>query len=211
MVRPDTGNIATCSTEGIPNDGTPVRNIVTVSPAVTAIYSLASVAGFILAFACAVFNFVHRKKKWVSVVLQARFPVAIHFTNAKHFYGSTAYREWLGKMMNHCSFCRLIRLSSPKLNYIIILGATCFYVSRIFLVLPSLDPNVIVVHCNVSHTDVYYYIYLSECSLLGLTAAYSSDNLHWLLHVLWNHLSEDVPGMVHLQSSQFTKEICKCM
>ena len=49
--------------DGIPNDGTPVKHTVTVSPAVTAIYSLASVAGIILAFACGVFNFVHRNKK----------------------------------------------------------------------------------------------------------------------------------------------------
>ena len=49
-----------------------------------------------------------------------------------------------------CLVYRLIRLSSPKLNYIIILGAILFYISGIFLVLPSLDPSAIVVHCNVS-------------------------------------------------------------
>ena len=49
--------------EGIPNDGTPVSHIVTVHPAITAIYDIAGVAGIILAISCGIFNFIHRKKK----------------------------------------------------------------------------------------------------------------------------------------------------
>lgn len=45
---------------------------------------------------------------------------------------------------------RLIRLSSPKLNYIIIVGAILFYVSAISFVIPSTDPDAVVVFCNVS-------------------------------------------------------------
>lgn len=100
-----------------------------------------------------------------------------------------------------------------------------FYISVIFLVLPSLDPDVIVVHCNVSLyqilSNVYLvYIYITfaaVCSeLLNVVTwlIYSADsyyNLHWLLHVLWDNSREDVQSMVHIQSSNITQQVCKSM
>lgn len=50
---------------GIPYDGTPVQEIVTVAPGLTAIYSIIAVAGIMLAVVCGIFNFIHRKKKSV--------------------------------------------------------------------------------------------------------------------------------------------------
>ena len=50
-------------TGGIPNDGTPVAQTITVHPALTAIYDIIGIAGIILAIACGIFNFMNRKKK----------------------------------------------------------------------------------------------------------------------------------------------------
>ena len=44
---------------------------------------------------------------------------------------------------------RLIRLSSPKLNYIIGAGAIILYADVIFHVIPTTSPDVTVVLCNV--------------------------------------------------------------
>ena len=45
---------------------------------------------------------------------------------------------------------RLIRLTSPKLNYIIGAGAVLLYLGIIIMVIPSTDPNIVKVLCNVS-------------------------------------------------------------
>ena len=49
-------------------------------------------------------------------------------------------------------FNRIIRLSSPKLNYLIVWGAIHLYLSAIGLVIPTTDPDTIVALCFVSGT-----------------------------------------------------------
>ena len=46
--------------------------------------------------------------------------------------------------------CRLIRLSSPNLNYLIGLGAIVLYLNVIVLVIPTTNPEFAAVLCNVS-------------------------------------------------------------
>ena len=47
-------------------------------------------------------------------------------------------------------YCRLIRLSSPKLNYFIIVGAIIMYISIIVYTIPSESELGNTVLCNVS-------------------------------------------------------------
>ena len=48
------------------------------------------------------------------------------------------------------SFHRLIRLTSPNLNYITVTGALVFYASVYFVVHPEVSEDAVTVFCNVS-------------------------------------------------------------
>ena len=48
-----------------------------------------------------------------------------------------------------CVLCRLIKLTSPNLNYAIGVGAFMLYVDVILLVVPTTNRDVISVLCNV--------------------------------------------------------------
>ncbi len=48
------------------------------------------------------------------------------------------------------NFFRLIKLASPKLNYLIGIGAIILYVTTIFLVGPTTSPGVVTVLCNLT-------------------------------------------------------------
>ena len=45
---------------------------------------------------------------------------------------------------------RLIRLTSPNLNYLICTGAIILYIDIYFYVIPSTDQKAVTVFCNVS-------------------------------------------------------------
>ena len=45
---------------------------------------------------------------------------------------------------------RLVKLSSPNLNYFIIIGAVLMYVSIFFYILPVTDKDVVLASCIVS-------------------------------------------------------------
>ena len=49
--------------DGIPNDGIPIEEIVTVSVALTAVYVLLAIAGFTFTALCLIFTLVFRRKK----------------------------------------------------------------------------------------------------------------------------------------------------
>ncbi|CAI8049960.1 Gamma-aminobutyric acid type B receptor subunit 2, partial [Geodia barretti] len=90
---------------GIPYDGVPFKDVVTVSVALTVVYVILATAGLVFAVACVLFTLVFRKKK-------------------------------------------LIRLSSPNLNYLIGLGAIVLYLNVIVLVIPTTNPEFAAVLCN---------------------------------------------------------------
>ena len=48
------------------------------------------------------------------------------------------------------NFCRIVKLTSPKLNYIIIAGAVLMYISTYFYLLPSTIEAVVQARCIVS-------------------------------------------------------------
>ena len=56
--------------------------------------------------------------------------------------------------------CRLIRLSSPNLNYILIFGIALVYMTGIIFIIPSSDPMALPALCIVSaiqyHTILCY-------------------------------------------------------
>ena len=50
----------------IPYDGVARREIVTVHPALTAVYTVLACAGIVFAIACLIFNYVYRNAKYVT-------------------------------------------------------------------------------------------------------------------------------------------------
>jgi len=94
--------------EGVPYDGVPREEVVTVHISVTVIIIFLACCGIILTAACLIFNFIFRNRK-------------------------------------------LIRLTSPKLNYIIGAGAVLLYLGICVMVIPSTNPDIVKVLCNVSY------------------------------------------------------------
>lgn len=56
-------------TDGVPYDGVPLQELVTIHPALTALVSLLVAVGLVFSVVCLVFNIVFRKKKWASILM----------------------------------------------------------------------------------------------------------------------------------------------
>lgn len=52
---------------------------------------------------------------------------------------------------------RLTHLSSSKLDYLIVGGAIILYIHIYFLLIPTTDPKVVVILCNVSIVDPIFF------------------------------------------------------
>lgn len=52
-----------CRTDGVPYDGVPRKELVTIHPALTAVVSLLVAVGLVLSIVCLLFNIMFRKKK----------------------------------------------------------------------------------------------------------------------------------------------------
>ena len=55
-------------------------------------------------------------------------------------------------MQNSVCFLRVVRLTSPNLNYLVIAGAILLYVSIFFWVTPAGNKGIATTLCNVSET-----------------------------------------------------------
>ena len=58
------------------------------------------------------------------------------------------YNIYIALLCSHS--CRLIRLTSPNLNYLIGIGAIILYIDISLSVVPTTNPEVLVVLCSVS-------------------------------------------------------------
>ena len=56
----------------------------------------------------------------------------------------------LSNSLSHLVLFRLIKLASRKLNYLIGIGAIILYINTIFSVIPSTNPDVVRVLCNLT-------------------------------------------------------------
>ena len=48
--------------DGIPNDGVPIEDVVTVSLGITVVYTILAVVGIVFAIGCLLFNLVFRQR-----------------------------------------------------------------------------------------------------------------------------------------------------
>ena len=68
------------------------------------------------------------------------------------------------KMSSGCCLCiyRLVKLSSPNLNYFIIIGAVLMYISIFFYILPVTNTDVVLASCIV-RLSVNFFRYAWHC------------------------------------------------
>jgi len=110
---------------GIPYDGVPVEEVVTVHISATVIIVLLATAGLVFTAVCLIFNFVFRKRKYNCLIILCTVCLEL-----MHIF-------------------RLIRLSSTNLNYLIGTGAVLLYIDAYLLVVPSPNSSVTTYICNV--------------------------------------------------------------
>lgn len=112
----------------MPYDGIPEKEIVSVHLSLLIIYSILSLAGLIYTVICLIFNIVFRNQKYYYYYWL--FLAAINY----YFY---------------TIFYRIVKLSSPNLNYIIITGAGIMYIAAVLYTIPAYKQITETVLCNM--------------------------------------------------------------
>ena len=92
--------------------------------------------------------------------------------------------------------CRVIRLTSPKLNYLVIIGSVLMYLSVFIELLPTTQEAVYHSLCAVSIT-------VSSCSVCHLQHTFQFIDpcmaiLHWIPCGVWDHTGKNVEGLPHI-------------
>ena len=122
------------TTDGITLDGTIMNITHTFELGLVIAFDILATLGLIFAIGCLIFNIVFRKKKYGKINLNLQV-------------------TWKG------FFCyRIMKISSPSLNYFIILGALLMYTSIYFVLLPSLNSVIVLTGCLVSDCFLYKII-----------------------------------------------------
>ena len=67
--------------DGIPNDGIPLRDTVTVALPLTVMFVLLATAGLVFTIVCLAFNFIFRNKKYVPFTLCCIYHLCFQFSS----------------------------------------------------------------------------------------------------------------------------------
>jgi gamma-aminobutyric acid type B receptor len=108
-----------------------MEQIDTVPISLVVFIFLLAASGIVFTIFCLIFNFVFRNK---------RYALHVHGRHASCFLFSLSLS--LSHHV-HPSLNRIIRISRPRLNYLILLGAVLFYVSMIPFSIPTTNEPVI--------------------------------------------------------------------
>lgn len=117
------------NTDGISLDGTIMNITHTFELGLVITFDILATLGLVFTIGCLIFNIAFRKKKYDEFKSMCTLYV-IDF---------------------HCIIIyRIVKISSPSLNYFIIIGAFLMYTSIYFVVLPSLNSVIVLTGCLVS-------------------------------------------------------------
>ena len=119
-------------TDGIPPDGTPLEIITTLSIYTRVYIALLGVTGIILATTCLIFIIVFRKKMYArTMIIPARY-------------------------YNPFFWYRVIKLTSPNLNYVLILGVLIQTIPVFLNVyVGTTNLTFLAVRCRVGNHNIY--------------------------------------------------------
>ena len=67
--------------DGIPNDGIPLKDTVTVAIPLTVMFILLATAGLVFTIVCLAFNFIFRNKKYVSSTVCCNYHICFQFSS----------------------------------------------------------------------------------------------------------------------------------
>ena len=120
---------------------------------------------------------------------------------------------------HHNLLIRLVRLDSPNLNYLIIVGSFMVYSCCIVFVVPTLNPSTMAAFCVVSSTSLTLYI--NTWAAAVICAIYNTDSclfvpcwIHfnlWICHSKTVEDSFDLPvTKTNLQSNYCIKSRVHC-
>ena len=124
--------------DGITLDGTILNITHSFELGLVIVFDILATMGLIFTIVCLMFNIIFRKRKLVKL-----------FKNSE--------------LMFLYLYNRIVKISSPSLNYFIILGASIMYSSIYFFLLPSLNHVVVLTGCLVSTNMTRYYIPQFTC------------------------------------------------
>ena len=133
-------HIVSLKTDGAPPDGTPISTINTYHIAVVVVFDALALCGVVLTIAIAIFNFVYRKNRYrfYDNIIMA-IAIVIKMFNLVLY------------IMSFVFICRIIRLTTPVLNNVILSGAFLIYIAVIFCVLPCTTKDIFLwTQCIVS-------------------------------------------------------------
>ncbi len=92
---------------------------------------------------------------------------------------------------------RIVKLISPNLNYVIIVGAIMVYLSVIVFVIPTKDHTQATVYCHVSPSQSIAAVDSYCTSPFPAASGVAAE--HRLLLLFWDHCCQNVEGILHLQ------------
>ena len=134
--------------------------------------------GYILRHSCNIWDFIHNSLSCVQLCLPQQKVGMQRKINQWVTYIHTLTRTYPHSPR------RIVRLTSPKLNYFIILGCYLIFISVFLGPIPTIDPRVFEAQCHVSSTFIciiiYSYIHLALTQLqnwlvvVGYTLAFST-------------------------------------
>ena len=110
---------------------------------------------------------IHSQEKvlrlWCFKNIALIFPWKMYnsFEVPKHHSYKQLQHYHVYKNMLFFFYGRLMKLSSPKLNYLILAGATILYINIFFFIIPTTNPSTVTVLCNVSK-KCSYWIFLQQ-------------------------------------------------
>ena len=152
-------------TDGIPPDGTPIHITHTYKTEVTVVFYILALCGVVFSVVCFAFNFIFRKKKYKTC----------HSTSLLVFISLVVITiqncaMWFVLCIVDCFNFRVIRLTTPKLNFLMVSGAVLMYLSVLIGLLPTVNRHVFHIQCTVSNTTIYMYGFC--CTLYNMVYTY---------------------------------------
>ena len=109
-------------------------------------------------------------------------------------------------IMTLSTLCRVIRLASPKLNYVIVVGVALMYLSAYLDVLPSVDQvltqascivsGIVAYQCNTSIIVLMISFWMPVILLIfGISTDLSVDVHRRILACIWHNIGQDVQSV----------------
>ena len=115
--------------DGVPPDGIPIEVVHSHHTGLVVSYYLLATVGIAFTCVCLAFNFLFRKRKWETLLF---INLLYDHIIRVHFFA-----------------CRIVKMTSPNLNYVIVAGALLMFISVYIDLIPTTDSAIVYTQCIV--------------------------------------------------------------